>query len=202
MAHNSDYHHGNLKRDLIEKGLELIVEKGINGFTLREVARRAGVSTAAPYHHFKNKAELLQAMAIEGWQLMGDSFEVALQKEITPKEKLIEIGYAYINFAVENVAYFRAMSRPDLFCKEDEDGDIYSKIGIQVFNKLEGAVLDCFPGSNGEDKQVQRMVLNSWVTVHGLATLWIDGPIKVTHFGELGIEKLIDMLFGFTKTNV
>ncbi len=187
---------------MIKKGLELVVEKGINGFTLREVARRAGVSTAAPYHHFKNKAELLQAMAIEGWQLMGESFKVVLQKEIIPKEKLIGIGYAYITFAVENVAYFRAMSRPDLYCKEDEVGDIYLKTGIQVFNMLEGAVLDCFPGNNSKDKQVQQMVLNSWVTVHGLATLWIDGPIKATHFGELGIERLMDMLFGFTKTNV
>ena len=193
MAKARGYHHGSLRRALIETGLALISEKGVSAFTLREVAKCAGVSTAAPYYHFKNKAELLEGMAAEGWRMMGEGFEAAAAAEETPMAKLIAIGGAYVNFALEHTPYFRVMSRPDLYCTEE--GMEYSDIGLDVFAMLESAVANCFPEKESDDPFIQETVLNAWVRVHGFSTLWIDGPIKATSLGKLGIEELMKMLF-------
>ncbi len=193
MAKNNNYHHGSLRASLIETGLELVAEKGVSVFTLRGVAKRAGVSTAAPYHHFKNKAELLEAMAAQGWLMMRDDFLQVLEKEETPVGKLHAIGTAYINFAVEHTAYFRVMSRPDLYCSGETIA--YKGAGLEVFEMLNTAVRNCFPDKKPDDPCLSGEVLNAWVKVHGFATLWIDGPVRATSFGELGIDKLKEMLF-------
>lgn len=193
MTKNKSYHHGSLRASLIKTGLELVSEKGISGFTLRGVAKRAGVSTAAPYHHFKNKAELLEAMAAQGWHIMGAEFQTAYAAEDTPVAKLIATGVAYITFALEHTAYFRVMSRPDLYCTED--GMDHSMTGLDVFEMLNAAVINCYPEKDSDDPFIKEKVLNSWVMVHGFATLWIDGSIRSTYLGKLGVDKLMKMLF-------
>ncbi len=193
MTKKKNYHHGSLRTALIETGLELVSEKGISGFTLRGVAKHAGVSTAAPYHHFRNKSELLEAMAAQGWHLMGEEFKAASAAEDTPAAKLIAIGVAYITFALENTAYFRVMCRPDIYCSEE--GVDYSGAGLDVFEMLNAAVANCFPEKDMNDPFIKKKVLNAWVMVHGFATLWIDGPIKITYLGKLSVEELMKMLF-------
>ena len=188
------YHHGTLKRALIDTGLELISEKGISGFTLREVAKRTGVSTAAPYHHFKDKAQLLQAMSTEGWRMMGERFEAVFNATDSPPARMRAIGEAYIRFALEHTPYFRVMSRPDLYCTQGSCNN-QEETGMAVFEMLRSVVAGCFPGKRNDDPEIQENVLNAWVAVHGFATLWIDGTIRGTTLGELGIEELIDMLF-------
>ena len=194
MDRTDNYHHGALRRALIETGLELISEKGISGFTLREVAKRTGVSTAAPYHHFKDKAELLQAMSLEGWRMLGERFKVASSALETASARLRAIGEAYIRFAIEYTPYFRVMSRPDLYRSKGScvGGDM---TGLTVFEMLRSAVAGCFPGKKNDDPDLQEMVLHAWVMVHGFSALWIDGSIRGTSLGELGIEELISMLF-------
>ena len=188
------YHHGALRSALIKTGLELISEKDISGFTLREVAKRTGVSTAAPYYHFKDKAELLQAMSVEGWRMLGERFEAASGAAEIPSERLRGIGEAYIRFAMEHTPYFRVMSRPDLYCSPGSD-DQLEATGLTVFEMLRSAVAGCIPGRKNDDPEIQEMVLHAWVMVHGFAALWIDGSIKGTSLGELDIEELISMLF-------
>ncbi len=197
MKTHKDYHHGSLRETLIDTGLKLIEEKGINGFTLRGVAKSAGVSTAAPYHHFKNKAELLEVIAAQGWSLMGEKFKSSSAVEDLPMAKLIAIGVVYITFAIEHTSYFRVMSRPDLYNTDQEAN--FSSTGLDVFEMLNTAVRNCFPDKPGDDPLIQKTVLKAWVDVHGFATLWIDGPIRVTYLGELGIEKLIKMLFALPE---
>lgn len=193
MTKSKNYHHGSLRTALIKTGLELVSEKGIFGFTLRGVAKRAGVSIAAPYHHFKNKAELLEAMAAKGWYIMGEEFQTASAAEDAPVAKLIAIGTAYITFALEHTAYFRVMSRPDLYCTEE--GMDHSRTGLGVFEMLNEAVTNCFPEKDSDDPFIKEKVLNAWVMVHGFATLWIDGPIRATYLGKLGADELMKMLF-------
>jgi len=74
------YHHGDLRQALLNNCLKLIEEKGVSGFTLREVARISGVSPAAPYHHFKNKTELLAAVALMGFKMLDEVQRKASEK--------------------------------------------------------------------------------------------------------------------------
>ncbi|MCK5115047.1 MAG: TetR/AcrR family transcriptional regulator [Candidatus Aegiribacteria sp.] len=194
MDRTDNYHHGALRDALINTGLELISEKGISGFTLREVAKRTGVSTAAPYHHFKDKAELLQAMSAAGWSMLGERFKGALSEVETPSERLRAIGEAYIRFAIEHTPYFRVMSRPDLYCSQGscDGGDV---TGRAVFEMLRSAVAGCYSGRKSDDPEIQESVLHAWVMVHGFSALWLDGSLRGTSLGELGIEELIKLLF-------
>lgn len=194
MGRADTYHHGALRKALIETGLKLISEKGISGFTLREVAKRTGVSTAAPYHHFKDKAELLQAMSAEGWRMLGERFEAASGAVETASARLRAIGEAYIRFAIEYTPYFRVMSRPDLYCSQECD-NLQEVTGLKVFEMLRSAVAGCIPGRKNDDPELQEIVLHAWVMVHGFSALWIDGSIRGTSLGEIGIEELISMLF-------
>lgn len=199
MTKNDSYHHGSLRASLIKTGLELVAEKGVSAFTLRGVAKRAGVSTAAPYHHFKSKADLLEAMVAQGWALMRDRFQIALEKEEIPIAKLAAIGVEYVTFAVEHTAYFRVMSRPDIYCNGETDTD--TGAGLEVFEMLNTAVKNCYPEKDGDGPFIQGRVLEAWVRVHGFATLWIDGPIKTTSLGEMGFEKMLNILFGVQNSD-
>lgn len=103
------YHHGDLRAVLIEEALRLIVEHGPDGFTLREVARVAGVSHAAPYRHFPSKAALLSAIAGQGSQLLRASIEAGLQSAPDMRAKFLAAGLCYVRFALEHPAHFRVM---------------------------------------------------------------------------------------------
>ena len=102
------YHHGDLRRQLIEVGERLLEEKGVEGFTLRECARRAGVSPSAPSHHFGNVTGLLTAIATVGFDGLSEAQESALVGcDETPRARVHAIGMAYIRYAVAHPARFR-----------------------------------------------------------------------------------------------
>src|SRR3954465_7674531 len=106
------YHHGDLRRAVLDAALEVIADAGPGAISLRDLARRAGVSHAAPAHHFKDKAGLLTAIAVEGNELLADSLTDALDEERTG---LIDLGVRYVRFALEHPAHFEVMYRPDLY---------------------------------------------------------------------------------------
>src|SRR5271167_4183220 len=96
------YHHGNLKQALIDAAVALIAEVGPQGFTLREVARRAGVSHNAPYRHFLDKDDLLAAVAAEGFERLNESMTKAMRKGRTGAEQLRLAGRGYVEFALRS----------------------------------------------------------------------------------------------------
>src|SRR5205823_396278 len=102
------YHHGDLRRALVDAARRILEAEGPTALSLRAVAREAGVSPAAPYHHFKDKAELLDAIAAEGWQMLDASMAKA-KREAEPRNKLNALGIAYVCFARENPALYRVM---------------------------------------------------------------------------------------------
>ena len=102
------YHHGDLRRALVDAARRLLEAEGPTALSLRAVAREAGVSPAAPYHHFKDKAELLDAVAHEGWELLHDSMTAA-KAAAEGQDKLSALGIAYVCFARENPALYRVM---------------------------------------------------------------------------------------------
>ncbi|MCA6267411.1 MAG: TetR/AcrR family transcriptional regulator, partial [Phenylobacterium sp.] len=103
------YHHGDLRRALIEAGRRLLEVEGGAGISLRAVAREAGVSPAAPYHHFRDKSELLDALAFEGWDQLGNQMREALSNTGSERDHLVTLGVAYVRFARMNPAIYRVM---------------------------------------------------------------------------------------------
>ncbi|MFP3992664.1 helix-turn-helix domain-containing protein, partial [Streptomyces sp. E11-3] len=107
------YHHGNLRRAILTAALEVIRTDGPTGLSLRDLARRAGVSHAAPAHHFKDRAGLLTAIAAEGFDLLA----VALADAPDLRER----GVRYVRFGVEHPAHFQVMFRPELLRGDDAE---------------------------------------------------------------------------------
>ena len=111
------YHHGDLRRTLLEAAAEAIGEEGPAALSLRALARRAGVSHAAPTHHFGDKAGLLTALAVEGYDLLANE----LTEEWSTSHSFLEQGVAYVRFALNHRAHFEVMFRPDLYHAADPE---------------------------------------------------------------------------------
>jgi AcrR family transcriptional regulator len=180
----NSYHHGHLREALLESALVLLKEAGLESLTLREVARRAGVSPGAPYHHFKDKAQLVQALAQRSLETLDQlSFE-AVQDKKMPSEKLHALGFAYILYAVRHPAEFRLMFRPEM----SSPLEFPDPKTAPVFRVL----LSVIAGSSETEQQQLTTAISAWSLVHGLAVLLIDGPLHglTSHQGQL--EKLIE----------
>ena len=111
----ADYHHGRLRRALIETAVKTIAKHGVNALSLRELATRAGVSPGAPYHHFPNRSELLASIAEEGFTRLEAQLIAA--RDAAPDNasaRLEALGLAYVTFAVSSLGYFRVMFHGDL----------------------------------------------------------------------------------------
>src|ERR1044072_517714 len=106
------YHHGDLRRVLLDTALELIAERGPGAISLRDLARVAGVSHTAPAHHFGDKAGLFTAIAVQGNELLADARAGA---------DLEDMGVRYVRFAAEYPSHFEVMFRPDLWHTDDPD---------------------------------------------------------------------------------
>jgi AcrR family transcriptional regulator len=181
------YHHGNLHATLLEAARALVEEVGIDGFSLRELARRAGVSPAAPYHHFKDKAALIQALAQESQARLGIASLEAIKGITDPMQKLSMLGVAYVVYAFDHPSEFRIMFRQERHSPLGkpptnlEQTDVIAPDPAFVLLKqtlIECRDAGCIPIA-GEDA-LELASINMWALVHGLATLIIDGPLSQT----------------------
>jgi len=187
------YHHGALRRALLDAALQLATERGPGGFTLREVARQAGVSHAAPYYHFADKAALIEALAVEQFTALHDALHDARTRtQGTPLEKLRATGVAYVCFAIEHVAAFRFMYWPALprakgprqhmdlagdaefrFWKREGKVEEAANAAYQV---LGDAIVECQQVGLIAPGDPAPFALTAWCTVHGLAALLLNNP--------------------------
>ena len=143
------YHHGDLRQKLIEAAEAIILERGVDGFTLREAARRAGVSPAAPAHHFGDSKRLLTEVARLGFKDFGDALEAGDKRGgKNPTKRLNEQGVAYVTFALANPARFQLMFRPD---KHDYTNVEFARVANRSFQILENAVRAAVGTPDGTD---------------------------------------------------
>ncbi|MFG3638689.1 TetR/AcrR family transcriptional regulator [Micromonospora sp. NPDC047762] len=165
MSGTRAYHHGDLRRALLAAALEVVGEVGPAALSLRDLARRAGVSHAAPAHHFGDKAGLLTALAAQGFDLLAETLTAA-------DDDLLEAGVAYVDFAVTHRAYFEVMFRPELYRADDAQ--------LTAARSRAGAALRsgvAALSNGGAPSDTDRDSLAAWSIAHGFATLWLAGAL-------------------------
>lgn len=169
------YHHGDLRRTLLDAARSLAAEVGVDGFTLREVARRAGVSHAAPYHHFPDKAALVTTLAQEAFTRLTARLREAAKSRGSPIRKLEAVGMAYVEFALENRVEFRFMFRPEL-AKGLANGGTFDLASRDAFQVLVDALEACRSAGLLQAASVPASALAAWSLVHGLAEILLTDP--------------------------
>jgi len=162
------YHHGDLRRALLAAAVEAIREHGPTALSLRDLARRAGVSHAAPAHHFGDKAGLLTALAAEGFNTLADDVSRATRET----NSLLETGLAYLRFAIEHRAHFEVMFRPELHRQDDAELVAAQR---RAGDALQAGIATLPAAPTGLD--ARRAGLSAWSIVHGFATLWLAGAL-------------------------
>lgn len=173
------YHHGQLREVLIEAAVELVAEHDIGAVSLRAVARKAGVTNAAPYHHFKDKRALMAAVAAEGFRGLQERVQAEHKKrqDATPIERLHEMGIAYIAFAISHPAHYQVMFRTDLHDGGQLD-DVLQQRSTGTFEHLVDLVAQVAPAELRTDlDRIRQQAVLCWSTVHGFASLWIQGAM-------------------------
>lgn len=178
------YHHGDLRRALVEASLQIIADQGVEALTLRSVGRSTGVSHAAPYRHFTDKEALLAAVAIEGFNALKKVLDHAYESfpEDDPVNRLREVGHAYVRFAVANPAYFRVMFGPYILDKSLHEG--LFEASISTLDVVAAGIAACQEADIVRPGNARELALVAWSTVHGLSSLLLDGQIEMRS-GEL-----------------
>src|SRR5271169_4739343 len=190
------YHHGDLRRSLIDSALALVTEEQDWAFSLREVARRAGVSHNAPYNHFADKRDLLAAVAAAGFATLGERIVTATSGIENAQTALVKSALVYVTFGVENPAHYRLMFSSALITAEKGRPAAVATAGVETRAILaniirRGAVMGIFDASFSGDEELHVAVLSAWSTVHGLTSLTIDG---VSGVAQLAIDAIAEKL--------
>jgi AcrR family transcriptional regulator len=161
------YHHGGLHAACVRAAIELLEEGGETALSLRAVARRVGVSPAAPYRHYADREALVSAVAAVGYRELAEQLAAAHPSPSTP-EQLAGVAIAYVQFALERPALFRIMFGEP--CDRDNDERVAATAAVSLY--LREIVARAFP-----DADAESMATAIWALVHGLAFLYLDGKL-------------------------
>lgn len=188
------YHHGDLPEALLKATAQLVQEEGVAGLSLREVARRAGVSHGAPAHHFGDKAGLLTALATQGFELFHAAMSDARDRAANdPLLRFAATGYAYVMFADTHRPHFEIMFRPELLRMDDPS--LLAASGA-AYGVLRGMVAEVQAAGFATDRDPEILAVTAWAQAHGLATLWLSGNLHTRSPNLTDLEKLARAVFG------
>lgn len=186
MARSESYHHENLRQTLLEAAVALIGEVGPRAFTLREVARRAGVSHNAPYRHFSSKDDLLAAVANEGFERLTAVMNKSLAKGKTALERLQLCGCGYVDFALKWPHHFLVMF--DLPIKESSEC-AEEAVGRNAFDVLMGCIVAAQGAGDLPAGDPLPLAWTAWSLVHGIAKLGVSGNLPLGHAATLNFTR-------------
>lgn len=164
------YHHGDLPSALIASALALVEDVGVQGLTLRAVARHAGVSHAAPYNHYADRQALLGAVAEQGFADLTERMDSAWASNRRRPfgDRLTATAAAYVTFATERPAHFRIMFAPP----------VLTAAADRAFGVLHAAIVQGQDaGAFARDADARELAVAAWSACHGLAFLAIDGRL-------------------------
>jgi AcrR family transcriptional regulator len=166
-ASKATYHHGDLRAACVRAAMELLEEGGETALSLRAVARRAGVSPAAPYRHYADREALVSAVAVVGYRELAGRLAAAHPSPSTP-EQLARVAVAYVQFALERPALFRIMFGEP--CDRDSDERVAATAAVSLY--VREIVRRSFPQADAD-----ALATAIWALVHGLAFLHLDGKL-------------------------
>ncbi len=185
-AKRDTYHHGNLREALIETALELLAERGTEGFTLRECARRLGVSATAASHHFGDVNGLFAAIAVRGFRALSgslaDKVAASQAKGLDVQARLRDICEGYLRFAHDNPDLYR-ITFGKLIKRDEPEMAEASKAAHHGF-AAQVALAGGLP-ADVDAPQVKRLTHVAWAALHGMAMLAIDGRLTFMLRGEI-----------------
>jgi AcrR family transcriptional regulator len=191
------YHHGDLRDALVAAARDILERDGWEALSLRETARRAGVSQAAPYHHFADKTALLAAVAADGFTELTAAMQVRMARAETPATRLNATGVGYVSFAAANPALFRLMfgSRRNLLNDEN-----LASAAAGAFAVLQNAIAGASdPVELERDAEVSLAALRAWSIAHGLAMLIIEAGISPDAYSVKNPEALATLVLGHMR---
>lgn len=183
MTSRSTYHHGDLRRAVLDAALDVIAAEGPGALSLRDLARRAGVSHAAPAHHFKDRTGLLTAVAAEGYRLLAEA--------LAGVPELRERGVRYVRFATGHPAHFQVMFQPELLRADDPD--------LAAAKEAASVELRTGVAELHHSPDPRTAGIAAWSLAHGFATLLLghnlDEPLGGREPGEM-FRSLTGLMFG------
>ena len=174
------YHHGDLRRAVIDGATAVIAEHGPAALSLRELATRIGVSHGAPAHHFGDRAGLLSAIAAEGYELLAEALEVARDEG-----GFLDVGLAYVRFAIDHPAHFQVMYQPSLYRSDDP--------GVVAARARAAAALYGSAATVEAAAPTMHVGLAGWCLMHGLATLWLADNLRAVTDDPIELARSIAM---------
>jgi AcrR family transcriptional regulator len=181
-----EHFNGDLRRALIDAAVDALNDSGADNLSLRDVARRIGVSHAAPAHHFGDKVGLLTAVATEGFELFIDHLAaaVALVAGDAPERQLPAMGRAYAEFAERHPGHFDVMFRPGLTRPDDPD---YVRASDGAFEALQYYVAQCQQAGWRPDADTRALAAASWALAHGISVLRAQGSLQ-RHYPDPSLD--------------
>lgn len=170
------YHHGDLRRALLQTALDMLGEDQGWQFTLRELARRAGVTHAAPYKHFTDKAALLAELAIQGFDRLQDALLAARRPKAPPREEFVAMCLAYVQFGTSNANLYRLMFSTDARAARDPRLDAHANA---AFDTLVDLIARGQAAGWLRARDAHGQAVACWTQLHGLTLLTADGLLAL-----------------------
>ena len=202
MRKPKPYHHGHLREVLLKAAIQLIAEVGPAGFTLREVARRAGVSHNAPYRHFADREDLLAAVAAQGFRELNSAMLEAVTHHRSSVGRLKGAGLAYVEFALRRPEHFTVMFDAAVSKHRTPDS---TEAAEQAFGTLLILVKSCQDENRLPSVDVRQLALLAWSMVHGIAKLATakrlpyESTADVLKFAEFVIDRSLPVRGSTTR---
>jgi AcrR family transcriptional regulator len=177
------YHHGDLKAVILAQAATLVAERGADGVSLRELARAAGVSHAAPAHHFTDRRGLFTALATEGFQLLAAALTDA-------RPRFVDAAKAYVRFALDHPGHYAVMFDKSLYDETDAELVVAAAAARGELDRGVGTLVD--PKAQADP---EAAALAAWSLVHGFSLLWLNDAIDTGADPVALVERLGLILF-------